>query len=125
MGSLLAVVVISALFHVITPNNIGTVVLGFVLGMAAMMALGSLVSARVSRASTGTAIGNIIFFPVLLTAGVSQSSSRAPCSTRSRSSTATAGADSCLAEAAVSRATAACNGGTTLWLTAGPTGPRG
>jgi ABC-2 type transport system permease protein len=35
-----------------------------------MMALGSLVAARVSRASTGTAIGNIIFFPLLLTAGV-------------------------------------------------------
>ena len=70
MGSLLAVVVISALFHVITPNNIGTVVLGFVLGMAAMMALGSLVAARVSRASTGTAIGNIIFFARVLTAGI-------------------------------------------------------
>ena len=49
MGSLLDVVVISALFHVITPKNIGKVVLGFVLGMAAMMALGSLVSARVAR----------------------------------------------------------------------------
>jgi ABC-2 type transport system permease protein len=69
-GALVAVVVISALFHVVIPNNIGIVVLGFVLGMAAMMALGSLVSARVSRASTGTAIGNIIFFPLLFTAGV-------------------------------------------------------
>jgi hypothetical protein len=47
------------------------VALGFVLGMASMMALGSLVAARVSRASTGTPIGNIIFFfPLLLTAGV-------------------------------------------------------
>jgi ABC-2 type transport system permease protein len=58
------------LFKVVTPNNIAIVVLGFVLGMAAMMALGSLVAARVSRTSTGTAIGNIIFFPLLLTAGV-------------------------------------------------------
>lgn len=69
-GALLAVIVTSALFRVVIPNNIGMVVLGFVLGMAAMMTLGSLVSARVPRASTGTAIGNIIFFPLLLTAGV-------------------------------------------------------
>jgi len=69
-GALLAVVVVSALFKVVVPNNIAMVVLGFVLGMAAMMALGSLVSARVPRASAGTAIGNIIFFPLLLTAGV-------------------------------------------------------
>src|SRR5262249_18760236 len=51
-------------------NNIAMVVLGFVLGMAAMVALGSLVSARVPRASIGTAIGTIIFFLLLLTAGV-------------------------------------------------------
>jgi ABC-2 type transport system permease protein len=69
-GALIAVVVASALFRIVAPNNIAMVVLGFVLGMAAMMALGSLVSARVSRASTGTAIGNIIFFPLLLTAGI-------------------------------------------------------
>jgi ABC-2 type transport system permease protein len=58
----------------------------FVLGLAAMMALGSLVSARVTRASTGTAIGTVIFFPLLLTPASSPSSSRAPCSTRSRAS---------------------------------------
>jgi ABC-2 type transport system permease protein len=58
-GALLAVVVTSALFKVVMPNNIATVLLGFVLGMAAMMA-----------PSTGTAIGNLIFFPLLLTAGV-------------------------------------------------------
>lgn len=69
-GALLAVIVTSALFHVVTPNNIAMVVLGFVLGMAAMMALGALISARVSRASTGTVIGNIVFFPLLLTSGV-------------------------------------------------------
>ena len=69
-GALIAVIVTSALFKVATPNNIAMVVLGFVLGMAAMMALGSLVSPRVARASTGTAIGDIIFFPLLLTAGV-------------------------------------------------------
>jgi len=69
-GALIAVVVTSALFHIATPNNVAMVVLGFVLGMAAMMALGSLVAARVPRASTGTAIGNIIFFPLLLTAGI-------------------------------------------------------
>lgn len=69
-GALIAVVVTSALFHVVTPNNIGIVVLGFVLGLASMMALGSLVSARVSRASTGTALGKIILFPLLFTAGI-------------------------------------------------------
>lgn len=69
-GALIAVVVTSALFHVVTPNNIGMLVLGFVLGLASMMALGSLVSARVSRASTGTALGNIILFPLLFTAGI-------------------------------------------------------
>jgi ABC-2 type transport system permease protein len=69
VGALIAVVVISALFHVVIPNNAALVVLGFVLGMASMMALGSLVSARVPRASAGTAIGNIVLFPLLLTAG--------------------------------------------------------
>ena len=67
-GALIAVLVTSALFHIVIPNNAAMVVLGL-LGMAAMMALGSLVSARVSRASTGTAIGNIILFPLILTAG--------------------------------------------------------
>jgi ABC-2 type transport system permease protein len=69
-GALLAVIVTSALFHVVAPNNIAMIVLGFVLGMAAMMALGAVISARVSRASTGTVIGNIVFFPLLLTSGV-------------------------------------------------------
>jgi ABC-2 type transport system permease protein len=69
-GALIAVIVVSALFRVVIPNNIAMVVFGFVLGMAAMMALGSLVSARVPRASTGTAIGNIIIFPLILTASV-------------------------------------------------------
>jgi ABC-2 type transport system permease protein len=69
-GALLAIVVTSALFKVAVPNNVAMVVLGFVLGMAAMMALGSLVAARVARASTGTAIGNIVFFPLIFTAGV-------------------------------------------------------
>ena len=69
-GALIAVVVTSALFHVVTPNNIGIVVLGFVLGLASMMALGSSVSARVSRALNGTALGNLILFPLLFTAGI-------------------------------------------------------
>jgi ABC-2 type transport system permease protein len=69
-GSLIAVIVTSALFHIAVPNNVAMVVLGFVLGMAAMMALGSVVAARVGRASTGTAIGNILFFPLIFTAGV-------------------------------------------------------
>lgn len=69
-GALIAVIVTSALFQVAMPDNLGIVLLGFVLGMAAMMALGSLVAARVSKASTGTALGNLIFFPLLLTAGV-------------------------------------------------------
>lgn len=81
-GALIAVVVISFLFDVVIPNNIAMVVLG----MAALMALGSLVSARVSRASTGTAIGNIIFFPLLPPPASSPSSSRVPRSTRSRAS---------------------------------------
>src|SRR5262245_38614125 len=49
-GALIAVIVTSALFKVVAPNNIAMVLLGFVLGMAALMALGSLISARVSRA---------------------------------------------------------------------------
>jgi len=69
-GSLIAVVVMSALFHIAVPNNAAMVVLGFVLGMAAMMALGSVISARVQRASTATLVGNILFFPLIFTAGV-------------------------------------------------------
>jgi hypothetical protein len=52
--------------------------------MAALVALGSLGSARVSRAPTGTAIGTIIVILLLITAGVltvtSQSRSRHPTS---------------------------------------------
>src|SRR5262249_3089452 len=69
-GALLAVIVTSFLFHIVMPDNIAMVVLGFVLGTAAMMALGALVSARVPRATTGTAIGGVIFFVLVLTAGV-------------------------------------------------------
>jgi ABC-2 type transport system permease protein len=69
-GALIAVIVTSALFRIARPNNVFMVVLGFVLGMFAMMALGSLIAARVSRASAGTAIGNIVFFPLIFTAGV-------------------------------------------------------
>ena len=69
-GALIALVVTSALFSVAMPDSVGIVLLGFVLGMAAMMALGSLIAARVSKGSTGTALGNLIFFPLLLTAGV-------------------------------------------------------
>lgn len=51
-----------AMPNIAMPNNVAMVVLGFVLGMATMMALGSLLAARVSRASTDAAIGTILFF---------------------------------------------------------------
>lgn len=69
-GALIAVIVTSALFEIAMPANLAMVVLGFALGMAAMLALGSLIAARVSRSVVGSTIGNVIFFPLLLTAGV-------------------------------------------------------
>jgi len=69
-GALLALVVTSALFRIVVPNNVLIVLLGVVLGTAALMSLGAVIAARVAKASTGTAIGNIVFFPLLITAGI-------------------------------------------------------
>ena len=70
IGGLLAIAVISALFTVPMPDNILMVVLGFVLGMVALMSIGSLIAAWVPKASTGTLLGNLVFFPLIFTAGV-------------------------------------------------------
>ncbi|MCL2514918.1 MAG: ABC transporter permease [Microbacteriaceae bacterium] len=70
VGALIAVVVTSALFPIAMPVNIAMVVLGFALGMAAMMSLGSLLAAWVPRAAIASTVGMLVFFPLLLTAGV-------------------------------------------------------
>ena len=69
-GALLAVIVTSVMFPIAMPVNIAMVVLGFALGMAAMMSLGSLLAAWVPRAAVATTVGMLVFFPLLLTAGV-------------------------------------------------------
>jgi ABC-2 type transport system permease protein len=52
------------------PLHPWTVALGFVLGVAAMYSLGALVAARVPRAGAASAIGSLLYFPMLFFAGV-------------------------------------------------------
>jgi ABC-2 type transport system permease protein len=69
-GSILALVVGQVMFGFAAPANAAIVALAFVLGMAAVFALGALIAAVVPRGSTGSAIGTAVYFPMLILAGV-------------------------------------------------------
>jgi ABC-2 type transport system permease protein len=69
-GSLLAVAGVAIFFPMAIPRNVLIVLAGFLLGMASLMALGSLIAAVVPKASAGTAVGNLLYFPLMLVSGV-------------------------------------------------------
>ena len=70
VASLLAVVVGALVFDAVAPRQLGVVLLAFVLAVAAMFALGTLVAARAARGTTASAIGMTIYFPSLMLAGL-------------------------------------------------------
>ncbi|WP_069386475.1 ABC transporter permease [Cellulosimicrobium cellulans] len=65
-----ALVVGSFVFDVPAPRNVGTVALAFVLAVLAMLSLGTVVAARAPKASTASAIGTLIYFPMLFLSGL-------------------------------------------------------
>jgi ABC-2 type transport system permease protein len=57
-------------FGLKAPEHPWTVALAFVLGVAALYSLGTLVAARVPRGSAASGIGSLLYFPMLFFAGV-------------------------------------------------------
>jgi ABC-2 type transport system permease protein len=70
VASMVALLVGTLVFDAVAPRQVGVVLLAFVLAVAAMFALGTLVAARASRGATASAIGMTIYFPFLLFAGL-------------------------------------------------------
>lgn len=68
-GTVLLVAVTAALFPIAMPHNVAIALVGFLLGMAALLAVGSLISAVVPKANVGTLVGNIAFFAFMFTSG--------------------------------------------------------
>lgn len=69
-AALLAVLVGSLVFDLATPVNLVVVVAAFLLGVLAMFSLGMLIASRADRASTASAIGMTLYFPMLFLAGL-------------------------------------------------------
>lgn len=65
-----ALVVGSLVFGVPAPRSPGIVVLAFLLTVLSMLSLGTLVAARAPKASTASAIGTLIYFPMLFLSGL-------------------------------------------------------
>jgi ABC-2 type transport system permease protein len=70
VGAALALVLGQVLFGLVAPRNAAIVVLAFVLGMASTFMVGTLIAARVPRGSTGSAIGSVVYFVLIILAGV-------------------------------------------------------
>lgn len=70
LGSLVALGVGELVFGLPAPRSVGTVALAFVLAVTSMFALGTLVAARAPRASTASAVGTLIYFPLLFLSGL-------------------------------------------------------
>jgi ABC-2 type transport system permease protein len=70
VGVLVAVMVGRFMFDVPAPGNIGVVLLAFLLGMAAMFSLGMLIAAWAPKASTANAVSMLLYFPMLMLAGL-------------------------------------------------------
>ncbi len=65
-----ALVVGATAFGVPAPRQPGIVALAFVLAVLSMLSLGTLVAARAPRAGTASAVGTLIYFPLLFLSGL-------------------------------------------------------
>ncbi|MFC8922562.1 ABC transporter permease [Cellulosimicrobium sp. NPDC057127] len=65
-----ALVVATLMFDVPAPRHVATVVLAFLLTVLSLLSLGTVVAARVPKASTASAIGTLIYFPMLFLSGL-------------------------------------------------------
>ena len=70
LAAVLALGVGSVVFEIAAPVNPGVVVAGFLLGVLSMFSLGMLVASRADKASTASAIGMTLYFPMLFFAGM-------------------------------------------------------
>ena len=70
VASLVILLAGQLVFGLRAPAHLGIVVLGYVLGIAAMYSVGVLVAARVPRGSAASGIGSLLYFPMLFFAGV-------------------------------------------------------
>ncbi len=69
-GVVIALVAAGAVFGVMAPTRPGVVLAVFVLGTVQMMALGCLIAALVPTGGAASATGMLVYFPMLLFAGV-------------------------------------------------------
>jgi ABC-2 type transport system permease protein len=70
LASAVGLVVGALVLDVPMPRHPGTVVLAFLLTVLSMLSLGTLVAARAPRASTASAVGTLIYFPMLFLSGL-------------------------------------------------------
>lgn len=70
VAALLAVLVGSLVFDLAAPANLSIVVGSFLLGILSMFSLGMLIASRAGKASTASAIGMTLYFPMLFLAGM-------------------------------------------------------
>jgi ABC-2 type transport system permease protein len=69
-ATVVALVVGQLVFGLVAPRHLATVVLAFLLAMLSMLSLGTLIAARAPKASTASAIGSLIYFPLLFLSGL-------------------------------------------------------
>lgn len=70
VAALLAVLVGSLVFDLAAPANPAVVAGSFLLGILSMFSLGMLIASRAGKASTASAIGMTLYFPMLFLAGM-------------------------------------------------------
>lgn len=70
VSAVLALVVGQVVFGLAAPVSPATVVLAFVLTVLSMLSLGMVVAAVAAKGSTASAIGNLVYFPMLFLSGM-------------------------------------------------------
>jgi ABC-2 type transport system permease protein len=70
LAALLALIVAAAVFGTPGPVQVGTALLAFGLGAAAMFGVGLLVAARARKGATASSMGMLLYFPLLFLAGM-------------------------------------------------------
>ncbi|GAB2460850.1 ABC transporter permease [Xylanimonas ulmi] len=69
LGAVVMVAVAAAMTPIAMPQNLALTLVGILLGLAALLAIGSLVAAVVPKTNVGTIVGNTLFFIFLFVSG--------------------------------------------------------